>query len=690
MPMRDAQHLTALIIIANEERRYSLDKPLRRAGFKIRDATNGEDGLRLALETPDLIVLDLQLPDMTGFEVCCRLKAHAATANIPVLHLSDAPVESSEFVHHMERGDEAYLTYPVEEVELLSFVNTLIRGRQAQRQFSSFLEAAPDAVVISDESGKIVRVNGQTERMFGHLRDELIGTEVELLLPERLRDDHRMQRAGYAMNPSTRPMGAGLNLLGLRKNGTEFPVEISLSPIPDHEGILIACVIRDVTERKRVEVALEKKNERLHLLLEAAGMLLSAADPDAMLHGLLTTVGPDMGLDTYFNFRVDESGDTLKLVSCEGVSEESIHTKEKLEFGQAISGTVALSRQPIVANYIQQSDDLNTRLVKTIGLRAYVCNPLISDNILLGTLSFGSRSKDEFDTDEMAFLQTITHYVTVVYAKLRTQAAVRESEERLRFILESIPQKLVTTKPDGSVDYFNPQWMEYTGLTFEQIRDWGWKQFIHPDDVDDHIRSWLYATNTGEVYEHESRFRRADGEYHWHVSRGVPMRDESGQIIMWMGANTDIHGIKLAEMALMDSEIRYRRLFETAKDGILILDTESGRITDANPFMSELLGYSHEHFSGKELWEIGLFSDRTANEAAVRTLQTSGYIRYEHLPMETNTGLTVEVEVVANAYHEDHHKVIQCNIRDITERSRLEAERNRLEIQVQRQTTCAV
>ncbi len=685
MPMLEAQHLTALIIIANEERRYSLDKPLRRVGFKIRDATNGEDGLRLAMETPDLIVLDLHLPDMTGFEVCCRLKAHAATANIPVLHLSDAPVESSEFSHHMERGDEAYLTYPVEEVELLSFVNTLIRGRQAQRQFSSFLEAAPDAVVISEENGKIVRVNGQTERMFGYLREELIGKEVELLLPERLRDDHRTHRACYSTNPTTRPMGAGLNLSGLRKNGTEFPVEISLSPIPDHEGILIACVIRDVTDRKRVEVALEKKNERLHLLLETAGMLLSAADPDAMLHDLLTKVGPHMGLDTYFNFRVDESGEALKLVSSEGVSEESIHAKEKLEFGQAISGAVALSRLPIVANNIQQSDDLNTRLVKIIGLRAYVCNPMIFDNILLGTLSFGSRTKDEFDPDEMAFLQTITHYVTVVYANLRTQAAVRESEERLRFILESIPQKLVTTKPDGSVDYFNPQWMEYTGLTFEQIRDWGWKQFIHPDDVDDHIRSWLYATNTGEVYEHESRFRRADGEYHWHVSRGVPMRDESGQIIMWIGANTDIHGIKLAEMAMMDSEVRYRRLFETAKDGILILDTESGRITDANPFMSELLGYSHEHFLGKELWEIGLFSDKAANEAAVRTLQAAGYIRYEHLPLETNTGLTVEVEVVANAYHEDNHKVIQCNIRDITERSRLETERNRLEIQMREQ-----
>ena len=259
-----------------------------------------------------------------------------------------------------------------------------------------------------------------------------------------------------------------------------------------------------------------------------------------------------------------------------------------------------------------------------------------------------------------------------ITVRKRAEDVLRQTEQRQRFILDSIPQKLFTTKPDGSVDYFNPQWMEYIGLTFEQIKDFGWTQVIHPDDVDEHVREWLRATKTGELHEHESRFRRFDGEYRWHVSRGVPMRDETGQILMWLGANTDIHEIKLIELALMDSEIRYRRLFETAKDGILILDTDSGRITDANPFMGELLGYSHEHFLGKELWEIGLFSDKAANEAAVRTLQDKGYIRYEHLPLETSRGLRVEVEIVANAYREDHHKVIQCNIRDITERSQLE------------------
>ena len=139
------------------------------------------------------------------------------------------------------------------------------------------------------------------------------------------------------------------------------------------------------------------------------------------------------------------------------------------------------------------------------------------------------------------------------------------------------------------------------------------------------------------------------------------------------------------EVALQTSEVRYRRLFQTAKDGILILDTQTGRITHANPFMEELLGYSHEHFLGKELWEIGLFSDKSANEAAVRELQNDCYIRYEHLPLETSDGKKVAVEIVANSYREGDHGVIQCNIRDITERCRLETERNRLETEMRGQ-----
>ena len=135
---------------------------------------------------------------------------------------------------------------------------------------------------------------------------------------------------------------------------------------------------------------------------------------------------------------------------------------------------------------------------------------------------------------------------------------------------------------------------------------------------------------------------------------------------------------KPTQEGLRTSEIRYRRLFEAARDGILILDAVTLKITDVNPFMTELLGYSSDEFLGKELWEIGLFSDKEASRAAFRELQETGYLRYEDLPLQTLRGKTREVEFVSNVYDEDGHSVIQCNIRDISERKRSQAECTRL------------
>jgi len=126
------------------------------------------------------------------------------------------------------------------------------------------------------------------------------------------------------------------------------------------------------------------------------------------------------------------------------------------------------------------------------------------------------------------------------------------------------------------------------------------------------------------------------------------------------------------QIELEESEARYRRLFETAKDGILILDGDTGRITDANPFLQDMLGYSKAELIGKALWEIGPVKDIPASQEAMRRLQSSEYIRYEDLPLETRAGERKQVEFVSNVYLVNGWKVIQCNIRDITERKRAE------------------
>jgi diguanylate cyclase (GGDEF)-like protein/PAS domain S-box-containing protein len=135
---------------------------------------------------------------------------------------------------------------------------------------------------------------------------------------------------------------------------------------------------------------------------------------------------------------------------------------------------------------------------------------------------------------------------------------------------------------------------------------------------------------------------------------------------------TDMKRRKQIEDALKASEIRYRRLFETAKDGILILDADTGQITDVNPFLEDLLGYSHAELLGKTLWEIGAFRDIAASRAAFRQLQSQEYIRYENLPLETKGQQRRQVEFVSNLYLVDGRRVIQCNVRDITARKHAE------------------
>jgi len=129
---------------------------------------------------------------------------------------------------------------------------------------------------------------------------------------------------------------------------------------------------------------------------------------------------------------------------------------------------------------------------------------------------------------------------------------------------------------------------------------------------------------------------------------------------------------KEAEEALKASETSYRRLFESAKNGILLLDADTGQITDVNPYLIEMLGYSHNEFLGKKLWEIGLFKHIAENQVGFQKLQSEKYIRYENLPLEAKEGRHIDVEFVSNVYSVDHKTVIQCNIRDITERRKAE------------------
>ena len=279
-----------------------------------------------------------------------------------------------------------------------------------------------------------------------------------------------------------------------------------------------------------------------------------------------------------------------------------------------------------------------------------------------------------------------THY----RALFRAEAARRQSEERHRITLMSVGDGVISTDTEGRIEAINPVAEILTGWAGADARGRSLDEVLRivneetRQPVESPVARVLREGRVVGLANHTVLLARGGTERPI-ADSGAPIRDEDGSLTGVVLVFRDQSKERAFQKGLTTSESRYRRLFETARDGIFLLDASSGEITDANPFLLELLGYSREEILGRRLWEISPFRDIAANQEAFQELQAMEFVRYEHLPLETRVGKAVDVEFVSTVYRVNNHRIIQCNIRDITNRKRLEGERVAMEARLRQQ-----
>jgi PAS domain S-box-containing protein len=635
--------LRVLILEDNPRDATLMVSVLEGGGYKVQsEVTDLLESFRERLEKAeyDVILADFNLLNWTALDALDVLKQSGK--DIPLIVVTgslgdEAAVEcikqgAADFVLKDRLARLPAAVYRTLEEKRLREETTRAEEalRESEKKYRRLHESMRDGFVGVEMDGRITEANDAFCKILGYTAEELSKFHYNDLIPEKWRIvetcviEEEVLKRGYSEVYFKEYQ---------RKGGAIIPVEVRKYLILDESGNPCGmwAIVRDITERKWSEQMLREYEE----VVEGSDAMIAVINREYCYLLANRAYLEQRGLE-----REDLIGSSIQEVVGEKAFKSVI--KEKLD--ECFRGNTVRYEMKNQYPKLGERDILVS------------CFPIE-----------GPRGVDR----AAVILQDITE-------RKGAEKALMESEERYRTLFENAPVGIYRTTPGGLILAANPALAKMLG--YSSIQDLVGRDLNAGGFEPEYPRSHFMALmeERGEVAGLESAWRKKDEGFLYIRENARAIRDDSGRILYYEGTVEDITERKGTEGQLRASETRYRRLFEAAHDGILILDAESGEIRDVNAFLSDLLGYSPAELLGKKLWDIGPLRDVLLSKVEFQELQTQGYTRYEDLPLETLDGKLINVEFVSNVYVSGDQKVIQCNIRDITERKRAEAERIRL------------